>query len=72
MFNKFMRFWHAVKYISAKKDRHNMKDRKEGIRTRERLALIYAFITWNTFGIAFYLLVKEKLPTDRQEKSRCL
>lgn len=73
MFSKFIRQWSGqwsgIKNMYAIKDQYDVKGKEKAIRTRERLALIYAFIAWNSFGIMFYMLLKNRIPTDPVERS---
>lgn len=45
------------------------KDKQRAIRIRRRLSIFYAFLGWNCFGLAFYVIVKDKIPTDSTERS---
>ncbi|EFN88685.1 hypothetical protein EAI_12537 [Harpegnathos saltator] len=47
-------------------------DKQWGMRARNKLASIYAFIAWNCAGFAFYVLLKDKIPTDPAERRASL
>lgn len=45
-----------------------MKDKRKALQFRQRLALLYGIIGWNCFGITFYLLLKDRIPSDPAER----
>lgn len=47
----------------------DVKDKRKALQIKQRLAMLYGFIGWNCFGITFYLLVKDKIPSDPAERS---
>jgi len=54
----------------------NITERWFGVKTwqqaanaKRRLAILYAIIGWNTFGVAFYYIMKDKIPEDKAERS---
>lgn len=47
----------------------DIKDKHKALQIKHRLSLLYAFLGWNCFGILFYVLLKEKTPTDSVERS---
>lgn len=46
------------------------KDKQRAIRIRRRLSILYAFLGWNCFGLAFYVILKDKIPTDSTERRK--
>ncbi|KAL6446853.1 hypothetical protein ACFW04_001345 [Cataglyphis niger] len=46
----------------------NTKNKQRALLTRKRLSIFYAIIGWNCFGIAFYVMLKDKMPTDSTER----
>ncbi|GAB1862764.1 hypothetical protein CAJAP_03843 [Camponotus japonicus] len=46
----------------------DVKDKGKALKIKQRLAMLYGFIGWNCFGITFYLLVKNKMPSDPAER----
>ncbi|XP_029669702.1 uncharacterized protein LOC115239360 [Formica exsecta] len=46
------------------------KDKQRAIRIRRRLSIFYAFLGWNCFGLAFYVILKDKIPTDSTERRK--
>ncbi|XP_014467171.1 PREDICTED: uncharacterized protein LOC106740541 [Dinoponera quadriceps] len=60
MLRKYLELWYRP------------KDRQLAIRRREKLATLYAFVTWNCFGILFYVLLKDKIPIEPEERRRAL
>ncbi|XP_011052126.1 PREDICTED: uncharacterized protein LOC105144740 [Acromyrmex echinatior] len=48
--------------------RNKVKNKQEALYFRRKLAIIYAIVGWNTFGILFYKIVKHKIPEDPTER----
>lgn len=46
------------------------KNKNRALFFRQRLSLLYAFVGWNSFGVIFYLIMKDKLPSDPMERRK--
>lgn len=46
-----------------------VKDKYRAVRIRKNLSILYAFLGWNCFGVIFYILIKDKIPIDKTERS---
>lgn len=47
--------------------KNKLKNKHEPL--RRRLAIIYAIVGWNMFGVMFYTIIKRKIPEDSTERS---
>lgn len=46
--------------------KNKLKNKHEPL--RRRLAIIYAIVGWNMFGVMFYTIIKRKIPEDSTER----
>lgn len=49
-----------------------IRTKQDALYFRQRLAIIYAIVGWNCFGVMFYMLVKDKIPKDPKERSKLI
>ncbi|KYM83512.1 hypothetical protein ALC53_05912 [Atta colombica] len=48
--------------------RSKIKNKQEALNIRRKLAIIYAIVGWNMFGVLFYKIIKHKMPEDPTER----
>ncbi|KAL6256122.1 hypothetical protein P5V15_012244 [Pogonomyrmex californicus] len=49
-------------------ERFGVKTKEQALFFRQRLAILYAFIGWNSFGVILYMLLKKEMPEDDTER----
>jgi hypothetical protein len=46
-----------------------VKNKHQAGQAKRRISILYAVIGWNTLGVVFYHLLKDKIPEDKTERS---
>ncbi|XP_018349802.1 PREDICTED: uncharacterized protein LOC108753011 [Trachymyrmex septentrionalis] len=50
--------------------RNKLQNKQEAMNIKRKLAIIYAIVGWNMFGVLFYNIMKHKMPEDSTERRK--